>query len=68
MPSSDTGISFAEEISAAKQSELNLLTDEVDRAQARLMSLEREKVYFLFASQLFIYETVEMENLKTAVA
>lgn len=33
----------SEEISAAKQSELNLLTDEVDRAQARLMSLEREK-------------------------
>lgn len=33
----------SEEISAAKQSELNLLTDEVERAQARLMSLEREK-------------------------
>ena len=41
--------SHAEEISAAKQSELNLLTDEVDRAQARLLSLEREKViYTLF--------------------
>uniref|UniRef100_A0A7I4CSF0 Protein CASP n=1 Tax=Physcomitrium patens TaxID=3218 RepID=A0A7I4CSF0_PHYPA len=33
----------SEEISANKQSELNLLTDEVDRAQARLLSLEREK-------------------------
>jgi homeobox protein cut-like len=33
----------SEEISAAKQSELNLLTDEVDRAQSRLLSLEREK-------------------------
>lgn len=36
--------SCTEEISANKQSELNLLTDEVDRAQARLLSLEREKV------------------------
>ena len=35
---------FAEEERAAKQSELNLLTDEVERAQARLLSLEREKV------------------------
>ncbi|CAM6089630.1 unnamed protein product [Calypogeia fissa] len=33
----------SEEERAAKQSELNLLTDEVDRAQARLISLEREK-------------------------
>lgn len=33
----------SEELSANKQSELNLLTDEVERAQARLMSLEREK-------------------------
>ncbi|XP_024370891.1 protein CASP isoform X3 [Physcomitrium patens] len=33
----------SEEVSAAKQSELNLLTDEVDRSQARLLSLEREK-------------------------
>lgn len=34
----------AEELSANKQSELNLLTDEVERAQGRLLSLEREKV------------------------
>lgn len=34
----------AEEEREAKQYELNLLTDEVDRAQARLLSLEREKV------------------------
>ncbi|KAL3688801.1 hypothetical protein R1sor_015110 [Riccia sorocarpa] len=33
----------SEEERAAKQSELNLLTDEVDRAEARLLSLEREK-------------------------
>lgn len=33
----------SEEISANKQSELNLLTDEVERAQTRLLSLEREK-------------------------
>ncbi|KAG6546451.1 hypothetical protein Mapa_011999 [Marchantia paleacea] len=33
----------SEEERAAKQSELNLLTDEVDRAEARLISLEREK-------------------------
>lgn len=33
-----------EEEGAAKQSEVNLLMDEVERAQARLLSLEREKV------------------------
>eukprot|EP00249_Psilotum_nudum_P010732 c22726_g1_i1 orf=256-2385(+) len=33
----------SEEERAAKQAELNLLTDEVDRAQTRLLSLEREK-------------------------
>ena len=37
-----------EEERAAKQSELNLLTDEVERAQSRLLSLEREKVLILF--------------------
>ncbi|XP_019168573.1 PREDICTED: protein CASP-like [Ipomoea nil] len=33
----------SEEEGAAKQSEVNLLMDEVERAQARLLSLEREK-------------------------
>eukprot|EP00850_Spirogloea_muscicola_P003500 SM000014S00288 [mRNA] locus=s14:408159:413617:- [translate_table: standard] len=33
----------SEEERVARQSELNLMTDEVDRAQARLTSLEREK-------------------------
>ncbi|XP_065860703.1 protein CASP [Euphorbia lathyris] len=33
----------SEEETAAKQSELNLLMDEVERAQTRLLSLEREK-------------------------
>ncbi|MCO5551843.1 hypothetical protein L7F22_005347 [Adiantum nelumboides] len=33
----------SEEERAAKQAELNLLTDEVERAQTRLLSLEREK-------------------------
>eukprot|EP01018_Ginkgo_biloba_P035794 Gb_08469 [translate_table: standard] len=33
----------SEEEEAARQSELNLLTDEVERAQSRLLSLEREK-------------------------
>ncbi|CAN6479979.1 unnamed protein product [Victoria cruziana] len=33
----------SEEERAAKQSELNLLVDEVERAQTRLLSLEREK-------------------------
>ena len=37
-----------EEERAAKQSELNLLTDEVERAQSRLLSLEREKVLIFF--------------------
>lgn len=33
----------SDEERAAKQAELNLLTDEVERAQSRLLSLEREK-------------------------
>lgn len=33
-----------EEDRALKQSEVNLLMDEVDQAQTRLLSLEREKV------------------------
>lgn len=39
---------ISEEETAAKQSELNLLMDEVERAQTRLLSLEREKVSFAF--------------------
>lgn len=37
---------MSDEERAAKQSELNLLMDEVERAQTRLLSLEREKVCF----------------------
>lgn len=37
---------FSEEDRAAKQSEVNLLMDEVERAQTRLLSLEREKVSY----------------------
>ncbi|KAB1212642.1 Protein CASP [Morella rubra] len=36
----------SDEDRAAKQSEVNLLMDEVERAQTRLLSLEREKVHF----------------------
>lgn len=35
-----------EEDRAAKQTEVTLLMDEVERAQTRLLSLEREKVCF----------------------
>jgi homeobox protein cut-like len=38
----------SEEDRAAKETEVNLLLDEVERAQARLVSLEREKVAFCF--------------------
>ena len=34
-----------EEERAAKEAEVNVLMDEVERAQARLLSLEREKVH-----------------------
>lgn len=34
----------SDEEGAAKQSEVNLLMDEVERAQTRLLSIEREKV------------------------
>jgi hypothetical protein len=39
-------LTISDEDRAAKQSELNLLMDEVERAQTRLHSLEREKVNF----------------------
>ena len=43
-------ISFhSEEDRAAKEAEVSLLMDEVERAQARLVSLEREKVALQFA-------------------
>lgn len=42
----------SEEDRATKQSEVNLLMDEVERAQTRLMSLEREKVDFKTISYL----------------
>lgn len=38
------GFDISDEDRAAKQSEVNLLMDEVERAQMRLHSLEREKV------------------------
>jgi homeobox protein cut-like len=38
-----------EEDRAAKEAEVSLLMDEVERAQARLVSLEREKVALRFA-------------------
>lgn len=41
---------LAGEINAAKQSELNILTDEVACVQVWLMSLEREKVFCVFHS------------------
>jgi hypothetical protein len=39
-------ITISDEDRAAKQSEVNLLMDEVERAQTRLLTLEREKVHF----------------------
>jgi len=38
----------SDEETAGKQSEVSLLMDEVERAQTRLLTLEREKVYALF--------------------
>lgn len=35
----------SDEETAAKQSEVSLLMDEVERAQTRLLTLEREKVF-----------------------
>lgn len=43
---------ISEEERAAKQSEVNLLMDEVERAQTRLLSLEREKVQ---SNVLYLY-------------
>ena len=39
---------ISDEERAAKQSEVNLLMDEVERAQTRLVGLEREKVHSEF--------------------
>ena len=39
-------LKISEEERAAKQSEVTLLMDEVERAQTRLLSLEREKVQY----------------------
>lgn len=39
-------ITISDEDTAAKQSEVNLLMDEVERAQTRLLTIEREKVHF----------------------
>lgn len=41
-------VALAEEERAAKQAELILLTDEIDRIQSRLSSVEREKVRTYF--------------------
>eukprot|EP00252_Welwitschia_mirabilis_P002877 TRINITY_DN12898_c0_g1_i1.p1 TRINITY_DN12898_c0_g1~~TRINITY_DN12898_c0_g1_i1.p1 ORF type:complete len:699 (+),score=193.82 TRINITY_DN12898_c0_g1_i1:213-2309(+) len=50
----------SEEERVAKQAELNLLTDEVERAQARLLSLEREKEQL--RSQLLSVHSQETQN------
>ncbi|GLJ49086.1 hypothetical protein SUGI_1035530 [Cryptomeria japonica] len=50
----------SDEDRAANQSELNLLTDEVERAQARLSSLEREKEQL--RSQLQAVNTQETQD------
>lgn len=39
-------IEISDEERAAKQAEVNLLMDEVERAQTMLLGLEREKVCF----------------------
>ncbi|MCO5583112.1 hypothetical protein L7F22_037020 [Adiantum nelumboides] len=49
----------SDEERAAKQAELNLLTDEVERAQTRLLSLEREKEQL--RSQLQVAHTPETQ-------
>jgi hypothetical protein len=58
----------SEEISAAKQSELNLLTDEVDRAQSRLLSLEREKVYSIFHAYGIFVSVMQLQGNSVRVA
>lgn len=50
MPHLSFVTTLSEEDRAAKQSEVNLLMDEVERAQTRLLSLEREKVHFTNSS------------------
>lgn len=47
---------YLEEERAAKEAEVNLLMDEVERAQTRLLSLEREKVKFVisFVSKMYV--------------
>ncbi|KAI5082808.1 hypothetical protein GOP47_0002551 [Adiantum capillus-veneris] len=52
----------SDEERAAKQAELNLLTDEVERAQTRLLSLEREKEQL--RSQLQVAHTPETNVLE----
>lgn len=46
---------ITDEDRAAKQSEVNLLMDEVEQAQTRLLSLEREKVIqnFMLMQKIF---------------
>jgi hypothetical protein len=46
-------ITISDEDRAAKQSEVNLLMDEVERAQTRLLTLEREKVHFPNPTRIF---------------
>ncbi|GMQ11224.1 hypothetical protein CsSME_00053940 [Camellia sinensis var. sinensis] len=69
----------SEEERAAKQSEVNLLMDEVERAQTRLLSLEREKVdnldsnnileNSLSAKEKIISElNMELHNLETTLS
>lgn len=53
-----TQFSSSEEERAAKESEVNLLMDEVERAQTRLVSLEREKVNIWSLSRFRLYATL----------
>lgn len=53
---------FSDEDRAAKQSEVTLLMDEVERAQTMLLSLERQKVpftsfYLILKFEFFIIES-----------
>ena len=45
----------SDEEKATKQSELSLLMDEVERAQTRLLSLEREKVFHRMLFKLHVW-------------
>jgi hypothetical protein len=62
-------ITISDEDRAAKQSEVNLLMDEVERAQTRLLTLEREKVHFSNPTCIFkrIQLVINPSNNKSQV-